>query len=84
MWSEMTGLAGVLAADVAGFGLLVSIRCLDWKNCDLDISQAQVSFLFQSLLEDNCHMAAGTLQIKFERVSSKEPEKLENIGAVLS
>ncbi len=54
------------------------------QDCDLDISQAQVSFLFQSLLEDNCHMAAGTLQITFEIVSAKEPVKIENIDAVLS
>lgn len=36
------------------------------QDCDLDISQTQASFPFQSLIEDNCHMAAGTLQITFE------------------
>lgn len=42
------------------------------RDCDLDISQAQVSFLFQSLLEDNCHMAATTEKIKFGMVTAKE------------
>lgn len=41
------------------------------RDCDLDISQA-VSFLFQSLLEENCHMAATTEKIKFGMVTAKE------------
>lgn len=45
------------------------------RDRDLDISQAQVSFLFLSLLEDNCHIAATTERIKSGMDTAKELAK---------